>query len=529
MEKLLDPLAPNPEFPATLGITRRLLLTDAPWPESDTLKALRLERMIAFGASDEAARLYSFWSPENPDVRLLAVGAQALILSGQPSVACLEANSNVDDLQIVDKYIPRRHDLLPFCAGMIARESSDTAGAAASATPASTEETTKNPNSAKTEQASDVSLEDRKAEIFSASAPVFYPGKIGDLVDLGPIVMSARPYLPGISYARLVSWELPESLTGEDAGILARDSGLPLGLRLKLFARTGDITPPTPGPIPSTAPALPHGNADEIWAVIADLYQDQWAGAAQDANARTTAILDLFPHLPAKIQILFAPTFESINPNHTLNTLQNQALLTTLFEIDSPHVDSRMEKIEAQLPAEMTIKDHNPQIAALTLLATMRGHNVENTKIPFSFSQAKADGRTDLLKTFKNLSDLLDKPPSFIDNPPEVYEKKTSLTQADHYVIPVQVLRKNLREAKEKGQIGQTLLATLLFLQSQEPQEIDPGVLAQILDGLIAVGLTEEARQVATTVLLEVTQHKENQNGTSRPPGTTETKPASLN
>lgn len=90
IESMLTLLVPNPHFEPANEIARRLLLTHTPWPENDNLKALRLQKMIEFGAGVQAGQLYSSWAPESPSLPLLKMGVTALILSGQPSVACLE-------------------------------------------------------------------------------------------------------------------------------------------------------------------------------------------------------------------------------------------------------------------------------------------------------------------------------------------------------------------------------------------------------------------------------------------------------
>jgi hypothetical protein len=90
IKSMLTLLVPNPHFEPANEIARRLLLTHTPWPENDDLKALRLQKMIEFGAGVQAGQLYSSWAPESPSLPLLKMGVTALILSGQPSVACLE-------------------------------------------------------------------------------------------------------------------------------------------------------------------------------------------------------------------------------------------------------------------------------------------------------------------------------------------------------------------------------------------------------------------------------------------------------
>jgi hypothetical protein len=89
-------------------------------------------------------------------------------------------------------------------------------------------------------------------------------------------------------------------------------------------------------------------------------------------------------------------------------------------------------------------------------------------------------------------------------------------------------LQQHLVEGSQQGQTCRVVLASLLLLDTPSASSIDAELLAQILKGLITVGLNEEARQVATVIFLGVTFTGEQKNGTSRPSGTTKTESTSV-
>lgn len=101
---MIHKLQPSTQIPIMNTIARRLLLTDAPWPKGNDLKAIRIEKMIAFGAVDEAANLYHFWSPDSSNTRLTRAGVQALYLTGKTASACLEINTNIAIIKSGDAF-----------------------------------------------------------------------------------------------------------------------------------------------------------------------------------------------------------------------------------------------------------------------------------------------------------------------------------------------------------------------------------------------------------------------------------------
>ena len=90
----------------------------------------------------------------------------------------------------------------------------------------------------------------------------------------------------------------------------------------------------------------------------------------------------------------------------------------------------------------------------------------------------------------------LDKADGNDHNPLKVYEKEVDLTSESHYVMHSDGLMERLKTAESKQQTGLVVLSSIQAL-SGKPEDISPETLRQVLDSLQAVGLIEEARQIA--------------------------------
>lgn len=476
---LLENLAPNPVWPNTLALARRALLTDAPWPEGDDLQALRLKEMIDFGAVTEAAHLYNHLGFEHPDPAILKQGVRALLMTGEPSVACLEFRAN----SAGDKSDAFFADMDTLCTALLMRGD-------APPTPA--------PQAPAKPQLSTSSTVPALAELAAATAPTYAPTSLNDLLALGPTALDAIDVLPGITLSKITNSDIPDAMTPGIAGHLAHRADLSAPLRLKLFSLSSDITPPAFTALGDVS-ALPA--SEKIWIDAAQLLIEQSNVQPAGIHALAKKIAALPAAIPLRVQTLFVPTLERLAPTATLTPAEVQRITALLLAVDSDRAAPWIGRIRANLGDTPV---HSVTDTALLVLGQTRGHATAKGKFPLSFSQLAKDKQSHTAKILKNLSELLDTSPVFIDNPVDVYEKKADLTQAVHYVIPVQVLRGHLSDAKEKRQIGRMVLASLLTLQGQTPEKVNSDVLLTVLNSLIALGMEEEARQIATTVLLGV-------------------------
>lgn len=436
---LLDPLRPNPTWPSTLSLTRRLLLTDAPWPEGPRLQAVRLEKMILFAAAPEAAHLYAHLGIDTPDANLVKQGMRALLASGTPNLACVE---RLTHMNVTDDKDPFWLDTKALCAALITNE-------------------------------------------VGGKGPAQTLGTYPSLADLSPRVDSPS-----------------------------------LATRLKHYTESPELTPPTPG---MDTPAIASPSDAPEWAQLAHVYRQARAlGPAAPKLELIKEISNLSVHLPLRAHLLFAQTLERANPALTNDPHTIARVTSLLLAADSPAASAWFTKFQTHLGPKPA---HNPPATALMIMAQMRGLKMEKSLFPLSFTQLVTDKKTQLGKLTKNLSEMLDTAPVFIDTPSDVYEKGADSPPGTAYVVPWSELQDHLTQAREDQRLGEGIVASLLILQGKDPLTIDPDVLLQVLKTLTALNLQEEARQIATTVLYAIYIEGEQEYGSPRSPSTTQTQP----
>ncbi len=84
----------------------------------------------------------------------------------------------------------------------------------------------------------------------------------------------------------------------------------------------------------------------------------------------------------------------------------------------------------------------------------------------------------------------------------EAYEKLIDLTRNADYVMPSSDLTGRLSLAFQEKRLGESILLSAIALQGAQPGSVNPGLLQEIIGGWKTVGLTKEARALATEVIL---------------------------
>lgn len=92
----------------------------------------------------------------------------------------------------------------------------------------------------------------------------------------------------------------------------------------------------------------------------------------------------------------------------------------------------------------------------------------------------------------------------------EAYEKQDGLTDSTDYdyVMPSSDLMENLSSAHQDKRLGEVILLSAIALGDIPPSRMDPAVLAKVIDGLKTVGLTSEARELASEVIMGLSTEK---------------------
>jgi hypothetical protein len=516
MKSLLPKLEVNAAWTSDPTLVRRLILSGEQWPGTKS-ESLRLNTMLRIGATKEAAEYYTHLAPDSPAPDLLRAGFRALVRHNQPSIACLELKAGKPDKDDSTDGFWIKADA--YCRAVLAREELPDAPV----TPASSgfEDPHKTPvvsapvaapafsapssATAPEQPAPDAAVVkpgDVAQEIFdlaSATTPIRTITSLTDFIALDPFLIDISPTLAGLKLD-FSDWKIPDHFPADIASLLTARYDLPLALRLKLYTISADTEPPAIDEHASAALAS-HPAGEDIWLQVANLYRQQTTLSPEQVNAFGREVLALPITLPLRAHLLFAPTLNHLPATESLTPIEQQKLTALLLAIDSDAVIPWLKKLRDSVGDSSV---HNLPASALLLLGQTRGHAAANGKFPLSFSQLVQDKHPEQAKLFRVLSELLDTEPLFIDNPDVVYDKNNALTRTYSYVIPWRDLRNHLTDAKDKRQTGKVVLASLLTLQTESPATIDPGALASVLQGLIAVGLEEDARQLATSALLGV-------------------------
>ncbi|MCB9991667.1 MAG: hypothetical protein H6867_09935 [Rhodospirillales bacterium] len=83
-----------------------------------------------------------------------------------------------------------------------------------------------------------------------------------------------------------------------------------------------------------------------------------------------------------------------------------------------------------------------------------------------------------------------------------VYEKELSLTSAVDYVMPSISLIDGLESAEYDKRLGEVILLSAIVLHNVPPEKLNGVLLRDVINGLVTVGLTKEARSLAQEVIL---------------------------
>ncbi len=97
----------------------------------------------------------------------------------------------------------------------------------------------------------------------------------------------------------------------------------------------------------------------------------------------------------------------------------------------------------------------------------------------------------------------LDKDSVIFNTPLDIYEKHSALTLAKDYVMPREGLNVLLETASRDKQTGITVLAVLNSLYA-EPDRLYPGTTSEALEGLVNVGLLEDARRIGSEIAANI-------------------------
>ncbi len=493
--ELLPILPDDTKYKTLQKLQKRLLLTEADAqlmirkdspeaPGQDSL-TLRLEKLLSMGAFDDAVKLYT----RNPDPpyheRLARNGVLAMFYSGQDSLACLEVKALEEYHQKGVSFWQQAPKICTYILSKVAQQDGPATKTG--------QKTIKFPDSTILEK------------IINKPTFRFTPHTPDELNKLSPLEKALLFTDGRIDYSQLKSInteELPPAI----ATLLITDKNLPDKHRFKLITASVGKGNRSPQSLTEFYNSLDIPPATKTgWQQIPALYQKA-KKASEDAErlAFLKEALDLSAENPPAALLPFADLLRKEKAGDFSESHAKIALRLMLqANLSVPQGWAKYKTLESMLESSGE-KGINKQ-DILTWLA----HDIsENFPTSFPSKEFDFNGLTDVLnnselqitKIIYEKLDKRDKLHNYV--PSKVYEKHVDLTLDDSYVMPSIDLVDSLKKARLEERLAEVVILSSIALHDVPPGNLYAGLLREILDGLITVGLTEEAQELAEEVVL---------------------------
>lgn len=473
---------------------------------SDTdLFTMRIEKLMEMGAYEDAMALYTLIEGEPSHERLARAGIMALMYSGYPAQACLEARTaqrrgfSTPDENSKPGFWQQIDSICAFIQNQSAsnirpRDPAQNAGmrlfdrTATTGVPGSRILTT---------------LASRPNYRHNVAAPK-------DIAELEPLEQAVIRGLGRFDYTRMKNLRRVEDVPARLLLLMATDANLPAYHRATLAveaARRGIIDAPGLGRL-YTAIA---GKEDKLEASPETLrLWDRYVLYTRSTDTREqqrmiVALIDQpMQGLPTAL-LPFAGGVAQINPA----PLSRHALANGLALMLYANIVPPEKWVSAWLKAESADSDKKTDSTVL-YLANILPENLPTNSTPFpdaaldlAMDGQKSAKSLELWSVFAGLGRQ-----SALHNIPDkdAYEKLVDLTVINDYVMPTDDALEQIREASNNGRLGEVALRASVVLSEYSPGKTHPGVFREVLQSLATVGLKEEAQQVALGVVLSLKQ-----------------------
>lgn len=493
-------------YPAQL-LARRVLISngdvtmmrnDKSPAEGQDLFTQRLEKLLEFGAYDDAVKLYTLIEGEPGHDRLARAGVMALLHGGFPAQACLETSAAK---QVTKSHSENDHfwaQINAICLFVQAQSVRAVKDAGFSK-----EELAAHDKAA----ANDVPGSKLLTMLVNRTDYRYSIGNPDDMSELSNLERAVFKGMGRLDYSRLKIKKM-HAVPATTLMTMAGDPNMPANLRLAVnieAAARGLID--TDGlaalymTLSENAPAT---SLTGRYAAISKATATRAEKAAIIAALLETRVDSRNSGLPTHL-LPFTPMIAQSSPEG----LSAAALETGLYAILQAGIVPSERWVTAWLSAESgDSKKTRDQV--ILYLANLVPENLPTNSVGFADEQVKplftppesaeslriwavfdGLGRTEQLK---NLGDS------------GFYEKHIDLTHITDYVMPSDSLLEKLRDAAQNGRLGETALLASVALNNGYPDKIHPGVVKEVLKSLETVGLKEEARHMALGVVVGLKQ-----------------------
>ena len=478
-------------------LARRLLLTNgnvrmlrgdqSPAAGTDLL-TLRLEKLLNMGAFQDAVDLYTLIEGEAAHDRLARAGVMALLSAGYPAQACLEvraAHRAKAPMEDSEKFWSWMDSTCAFVQAQSVRAVRD-------------------PDLVRTSAPSlPDGVADAVAELPALNALLRrndYRHSIAtpkELEEMHPVERAVLRGLGRLDYSRL-KLRGADEINAPVLMTIATDRNAPARVRTTLMieaARRGLATPEMLGAFYLSLEGGSGSGVAERYAAY---------DAAEKGRARNGLLGDLLDSAltTEPVALLpFAAGVPDLNPAN-LSHKQIESGLELMLEAG---MLPPARWVRAWLAGESGDSLKNRKKVVL-YLANLLPENLPTDSIPFPdetlkpvFASPESAEAREMWAVFSGLRRA-----NALHNAadPKAYEKLVDLTVNDDYVMPVDGLMNQIRDAARQGRIGETVLLGAVALKGHTTGTNHPAIFTELLVSLDTVGLKEEARHLALGVML---------------------------
>ena len=493
--QLVNQLPPPRYYGILQRMNQRALLTSADATlmgsrgtiqSGEDFQTVRIEKLLDTGSYLQAAQLYMTDQAVAYHERLARAGVQSLFLSRQPTIACLETKTMMvrfDDQPFWNQASVICDYILGKMAGQILKNFVD-----------------------RPEVKPIVNESRVLAYVFDKPGYKITPKDFGDLKDYTPLEIALLLNDRRISLAKFNSSDI-QNAPSHTLGVIMMVQDAPGELKLSLWneaLRRGMITLTELGTfysdvkLDSKDPQQAKG-----WLVLPAYYQIMTA--ARDKDQKKKLGHDALTQLSGQFPPGSLTPFAEYLPSLAAEGLSPESIrrITRIGLLSGAPISRSMER---NLWNQAESGGANNEALWLAL-ANAALQNFSTEEMPKVDVFQELTGK--LPETSKTLVlaliEKLDSSGKLHNiSTDKVYEKQDGLTSHANYnyVMPSSDLMENLSAAYKDKRLGEVILLSSIALGDIPPSKLDPAAITEVIEGLKTVGLTSEARELASEVIL---------------------------
>ena len=493
--QLVNQLPPPRYYGILQRMNQRALLTSADATlmgsrgsiqAGEDFQTVRIEKLLDTGSYLQASQLYMTDQAVAYHERLARAGVQSLFLSRQPTIACLETKTMMvrfDDQPFWNQASVICDYILGKMAGQVLKNFVDRP------------------------EVKPLVAESRvMGYVFDKPAYKVAPKDFGDLKDYTPLEIALLLNDRRISLAKFDSRDI-QNAPSHTLGVMMMVQDAPGDLKLSLWneaLRRGMITPAEMGAFYGDV-KLDSKDLQQAkgWLVLPAYHQA--IAAARDKDEKKTLGQTALKQLSNQFPPGSLTPFAEYLPSLSAEGLSPEAIrrITRVGLLSGTPISRSMERNLWNQAESGGVNNEALWLA----LANAALQNFSTEEMPKADVFQELTGK--LPETSKTLVlaliEKLDSSGKLHNiSPDEAYEKQDGLTSPVNYnyVMPSSDLMESLSSAHKDKRLGEVILLSSIALGDIPPSKLDPAAITQVIEGLKTVGLTSEARELASEVIL---------------------------